>query len=296
MKSSIDGKTRLICLLGNPVSHSLSPLMQNYALMKQKINAAYIAFNLKENELEKAIIGLKALNFIGGNITIPYKERVIKYLDKLDELAGRIGAVNTIMNKKGCLIGYNTDGLAAIELIKQKIGKLENKRVLLLGAGGVSRAILYYLTTSGAEISIFNRTRDKAIKLIEDLKEKFQKKIMCELVDFQKLKTVTQSTDIIINATSVGMWPNTDQSPITEDYLSSKPLVFDTVYNPLETKLLRIAGNKCCKTIQGYKMLVKQGVLSFKIWFNKEPPIVDMEKLVYEKLKFMEVASNDKKS
>ncbi|MHA1410237.1 MAG: shikimate dehydrogenase family protein, partial [Candidatus Odinarchaeia archaeon] len=144
MEAEIDGNTGFICLLGNPVSHYLSPLMQNYALRKNNFNAVYLAFKVTQENLKTAIDGLKSLNFIGANVTIPFKVKIIPFLDKIDETTNKIGAVNTIVNKNGILWGYNTDGLAAVDLIKQEIGSLKDKQFLILGAGGVARAISYF--------------------------------------------------------------------------------------------------------------------------------------------------------
>ncbi|MHA1835546.1 MAG: shikimate dehydrogenase [Candidatus Odinarchaeia archaeon] len=281
----IDGETRLCCLIGNPVSHSLSPLMQNLAFKIKGLNIAYIAFPVKREQLADAIKGLKALEFIGANVTIPYKTDVINLLNKVDKMAMSIGAVNTILNSNGELIGYNTDGLAAFKLITEKITNLKETKVLILGAGGVARAISYYLAKEGVELLFVNRTVQRALNLIEDLRKEFGEKSKLKLVKSGALHNIIKNVKLIINATPLGMWPNVDNSPLEEKYLTPDHIVFDTVYNPLETRLIKAAKTIGCPVIEGYKMLVLQGAFSFKIWTGEEPPIKKMERIVYEKLK-----------
>jgi shikimate dehydrogenase len=284
MENMINGETKLCCLIGKPVSHSLSPLMHNYAFKKTGLNIIYIAFNVNIISLKQAIEGLKALQFIGANVTLPYKSEIINYIDEIDETAKKIGAVNTIYNVNNKLIGYNTDSLAAIDLIKEKIGNLEAKKILLIGAGGVAKAISYILVKNNADISIFNRTINNAFELKDNLKKYFGKKLKCQVIDDKNLETKSKEFNIVINATSLGMIPQDKESPISKKLLDKDMLVFDTVYNPLKTKLIREAMEIGCQVIPGYKMLVKQGAISFKIWTGIQPPIKEMEELVYNEL------------
>lgn len=282
---SLNAETSLYCLIGSPVSHSLSPLMHNHAFRKLGLNAVYIAFNVEDNKLGEAVKGLRALNIKGANITIPHKTSVIKYLDTVDDTALRIGAVNTIKNINGRLVGYNTDWEAAIELLKEKAGKLQGKNALIIGAGGVARAILYGLVKNSVNVSITNRTMDKARQLIVELKKHVGEKIECTALNPEKIREKISDFQIIINATPLGMTPNINETPLNTDYLTGEIIVFDTVYNPLETLLIKKAKQQGSTVIEGYRMLVKQGALSFKLWTGIEPPEKDMEKIVYMKLK-----------
>ncbi len=280
-----DAETDLYCLIGNPVSHSLSPLMHNYAFRKLGLNAVYLAFNVQKNKLQEAVEGLKAFNIKGANVTIPYKTSVIKHLDSVEDTARIIGAVNTIKNRDGALIGYNTDCSAFIELLKEKLNNLKGLNALIIGAGGVARAILYGLIENNVNVTVTNRNTDKAESLIEDLKKQFKVKPECNIIRLSDVKNEISKFQIIINATPVGMTPNMNETPVNTDYLTSKMLVFDTVYNPLETILIKKAKRIGCQVIEGYRMLVKQGVLAFKIWTSLQPPAEDMERIVYLKLK-----------
>ena len=282
---SFNAETNLYCLIGNPVSHSLSSLMHNHAFQKLGLNAVYLAFKVEGNKLGEAIKGLRALNIKGANITIPYKTSVIEHLDIVDDTAKRIGAVNTVKNINGKLVGYNTDWEAAVELLKEKAGKLQGKNALIIGAGGVARAILYGLLKNSVNVSITNRTMDKARLLTFELKKHVGEKAECTVLNPSEIREKISDFQIIINATPLGMTPNINKTPLNTEYLTSEIIVFDTVYNPLETLLIKKAKQKGCIIIEGYRMLVKQGALSFKLWTGIPPPETDMEKIVYMKLK-----------
>lgn len=285
MEKFIDGETKLCCLIGDPVSHSLSPLMQNHAFRKTGINAVYLAFKVISDNLKKVVDGLKSINILGANVTIPYKTEIAKLMDKLDESAVKIGAVNTIKNDEGLLKGYNTDSEAAIDLINERIRNVEDENVLLIGAGGVARAIAYGLALKGANITILNRTISRAEELKNDLLKNFRDNLRCRVIDLKELGKGLGEFRILVNATSIGMTPNVNETPIKKEYLKGEMIVFDTVYNPLETLLLKEAKKSGCAVIEGYKMLVKQGALSFKIWTGRNPPIKEMERIVYDKLR-----------
>ncbi len=284
-KHVLNAETELYCLIGKPVSHSLSPLMHNYAFRKLGLNAVYLAFKVNEEKLQEAVDGLKALNIKGANVTIPYKTSVIKYLDSVEETARRIGAVNTIKNSDGVLSGYNTDWSAAVELLKEKLNTFRGVNALIIGAGGVARAILYGLIENGVNVTVTNRNLDKAEAMVNEFKTIFKNKTECNTIPLTDIKKEISRFNIIINATPVGMTPNINETPVNPDYLTSKMIVFDTVYNPLETLLIKKAKRIGCPVIEGYRMLVKQGVLAFKIWTGIQPPAKDMERIVYLKLK-----------
>jgi shikimate dehydrogenase len=229
-----------------------------------------LAFEVKN--LEEALRGIRGLGVKGVSVTIPFKTEVIPLLDKVDGMAKKIGAVNTIVNREGKLIGCNTDCDGALEALEEKIN-LRGKRVILLGAGGAARAIGFGLKERDCQLIIANRSRDRGEALSRELKCHFIP--MSSLV---KMKTGELEADVIINATSLGMVPRERETPIPKKLLKEWMLVMDIVYEPLETKLLREAKKEGCLTINGLEMLVRQGVAQFMIWTGRRPEIAQIKK------------------
>lgn len=265
----INSKTKVLCLVGKPVRHSLSPIIHNIALNDLNLNYVYVAFEIEGNQLENAIRGIKALGIKGANITMPYKIEVLKYLDELSKDVKEIGAVNTILNENSILKGYNTDGVGALRAL-EKFTELDDKKVILLGAGGSAKAIATAISEKVSEIVVLNRTENKAVELASRLKERgFNARAL--KLNNKNLRNEIRNVHILINATSVGM--NSDVSPVPKYLLKPGLVVFDIVYNPLETKLLRDAREKQCITINGLWMLVYQGAESLKIWTGFYPNV-----------------------
>jgi shikimate dehydrogenase len=250
-----------IFLIGNPVEHSLSPIMQNHAFKLLSLPYNYKA--LKVENLEKEIEELR--ESAGFNVTIPHKQNIMKYLDWIDDGASKIGAVNTVVNENEKLKGYNTDADGFMEALMEEGVDVKSKRVLVLGAGGAGRAVVYSLVKSGAKVKVWNRSKEKA----EALANEFG----CECGD-------REETEIIVNTTSVGMHPNVNETPIDKNLILSDTIVIDIVYNPMKTRLLREAQERGARTMDGVKMLVNQGALSFKLWTGKEAPKEEMERVV----------------
>jgi shikimate dehydrogenase len=274
----LSAKSKFIIIVGDPVSHSLSPAMHNAAYEKLAIDDqfVYLGANVKVANLKEVILAMRVMdNFYGLTCTIPHKVEVLKYLDWVDEKAKKIGAVNTVVKKNGLLCGYNTDWLGAV-IPLEKVTSLKGKKVLVLGAGGAARAIVYGLKEKGALVYILNRTLEKAEKLAKEFKAK--------VLNFNHQKEVS-NFDIIINATSVGMEPLVNQTPINPSFLKKNQIIFDVVYNPKETKLLKEAKKKGAKIIFGFEMLLYQGVAQFEIYTGKKAPIEVMRKVLLEKLK-----------
>ena len=274
----LSAKSKFIIIVGDPVSHSLSPAMHNAAYEKLAIDDqfVYLGANLKVNNLKEVILAMRVMeNFHGLTCTIPHKVKVLKYLDWVDEKAKKIGAVNTVVKKNGLLCGYNTDWLGAV-IPLEKVTSLKGKKVLVLGAGGAARAIVYGLKEKGALVFILNRTLEKAKNLAKEFKAK--------VLNFNHQKEVS-NFDIIINATSVGMEPLVNETPINPYFLKKNQIVFDVVYNPKETKLLKEAKKKGAKIIYGLEMLLYQGVAQFEIYTGKKAPIEVMRKVLMKKLK-----------
>jgi shikimate dehydrogenase len=280
----ISGKTRVCAVIGDPVEHSLSPVMHNAAFKKLGLNLVYVAFKVTRNELKEAISGTRSLGLRGLNVTMPHKNAVMSYLDETDSTAKAIGAVNTILNDKGKLIGYNTDGKGAMIALKENGISTEEKKMLLLGAGGAAKAIAYQAAHEVEELVILNRTSEKAEKLAEVLRKKFGKKMEGGKLSAEVLKEELKTTDILVNATSVGMNPDVNMSPVPSDLLRSGLCVMDIVYNPLETKLAKDAKSVGAKVVSGLEMLLYQGAVSFEIWTNCPAPVDVMKKAALNKL------------
>ncbi len=265
-------------IIGDPVSHSLSPTMHNAAFEKLGMDAIYLAFRVSPEEVGDAIRGGKSLGIAGLNVTIPLKEKALFFVN-VEEVAKKIGAINTLDFSSGTPVGYNTDGIGSLRVLKETTCEINGKNVLILGAGGAAKAISFYLDADGARVTIANRTKERATQLASKLRNADSIGLDSELRKYVK------DSDILINATSVGMYPNEDATLVNADMMHPDLVVFDIVYNPMETKLLneaKRAGVK--KVVDGVKMLVYQGAASFKIWTKREPPINVMENAVREAL------------
>lgn len=279
---NIKGSTNIVGLIGHPVEHSFSPPMHNAAFNKLGLDYAYVAFDVNPDDLKSAIEGADALNIKGFNVTIPHKIEVMQYLDELDEVAELIGAVNTIDFKN--LKGYNTDGIGAIRAIEE-VSTVKDKDVIVAGAGGASRAISFYLARFGANsITILNRNVERAQNLAHDVSAS-------DLISdvgadsISKIDDLLAEADILVDTTPLGMDPHINDEPIAKaDSMHEDLVVFDAVYNPNETVLLKEAIKAGAKPVYGIKMLLYKGAESFKIWTGQDAPIDVMENALNEYL------------
>ena len=266
----------IVGLIGHPVEHSFSPPMHNAAFDALNMDCAYVAFDVNPNDLKSAIEGAESLNIKGFNVTIPHKVDVMQYLDELDEVARLIGAVNTIDFKN--LKGYNTDGIGAVKAIAE-VTSIKNKNVVVAGAGGASRAISFYIAKYGAEsLTILNRNEVKAESLASDVSDSG---LIGEVASdsINAIGNYMESADVLIDTTPLGMHPNINDEPIVKaDMMDEDLVVFDAVYNPNETVLIKEAIKANAKPVYGIKMLLYQGAESFKIWTGKTAPVDVMEK------------------
>lgn len=278
----IKGSTNIVGLIGHPVEHSFSPPMHNAAFDKLGMDYAYVAFDVNPNNLKSAIKSGEALNIKGFNVTIPHKINVMQFLDEIDEVASLIGAVNTIDFKN--LKGYNTDGIGAIKAIEE-VSSIKNKNIVVAGSGGASRAISFYLAKYGAEsITILNRNFDRAKSLASDITDSG---LINEVIgdSISKINDYSDNSDILIDTTPIGMHPNYDDEPIVRaENMHEGQVVFDAVYNPNETVLIKETIKAGAKPVYGIKMLLYQGAESFKIWTGRKPPIDEMEKALRQTL------------
>ena len=280
----INGKSRVCAIIGNPVDHSLSPVMHNAAFKELRLNLVYVAFTVNSRELKTAILGAKSLGLQGLNITMPHKHVAMKYLDEVDVTAKSVGAVNTVLFNNGKLIGYNTDGKGAISALQENGVYTEEKKMILLGAGGAAKAIAYQASQNLDELVILNRNPEKAKKLAESLKS-FGAKMKSGTLSHEIMKTEMPTTDILVNATSLGMHPNSSCSPVPSDILRSDLCVMGIIYNPLDTQLTKDAKAKGAKVVSGLEMLIYQGAIAFEIWTKCPAPIEVMRKAALKELK-----------
>ena len=266
----ITPSTKLCAIIGNPIGHTLSPLVHNAAFKHLDLDYVFLAFEVER--LQEAVRGIAALGLKGVSVTIPHKVEVMDYLDEIDPVARRIGAVNTIVNRDGRLIGYNTDWSGAIKALEDRID-LRGKTAAVLGAGGAARAIAFGLRERGAQPIILNRTVARAEALASALQCPFAPIDLIEEISF----------DLLINATSVGMSPQVERTPLRQAALKGG-LVFDTVYNPLKTRLIREAEESGCPTVNGLEMFVNQAAAQFELWTGWKAPLDLMRKVASREL------------
>ncbi len=284
VKDYISPQTKVLCVIGYPIEHSMSPIMHNTAIRELNLNYIYLAFNIFPGNLNLAVDGIRTFDFKGINVTLPFKQKIIKYLDEVDPVAQEIGAVNTIKNDEGYLNSRNTDAEGAMKTLLNAGYKVSGKNILLLGAGGAARALTFIMARDSNNIVIANRTEKRSDLLANEIKKKFGINIEGKNNSIRVLKEESKKADILINTTPVGMYPNINKSPIPAEFLHEDLLVFDIVYNPLKTKLIKDATEKGCSTLGGLDMLVNQGALSFEWWTNKKPNIDLMKNKIIEVL------------
>ena len=271
----ITAKTRIVGILGHPVHHSLSPIMHNAAFESLGLDYRYFAFDVKPEMLRRAVEGLRALQMVGVNVTVPHKEKVIRYLDQLSSDARLMGAVNTIENREGQLIGHNTDGMGFIRAFQDAFGQsVEGKQALLLGAGGAARAVAIQLVSQGiSEMIIANRTYAHARRLVKTITESFPGATTLAIrLQGESLAKICLRADILINATSTGLTVDSSLN-ISPSVFRPSMRVCDLTYNPPHTPFLKMAAGAGCKTMNGVGMLLHQGALAFRIWLGQEAPL-----------------------
>jgi shikimate dehydrogenase len=274
-------------LLGYPVGHSMSAVMQNAAFRELGLEHRYELLPVRPGDLVSVMSGrMRDPNVLGANVTMPHKVAVVRLLDWVEPKASRIGAVNTVVNDGGVLRGYNTDGMGAMRALWEAHGDLGGTSVLLIGAGGAARTIGYYLSKKIEALIIANRTLRRAIELAADLSsyaECVASVKACSLTT-GALRAALERADILINTTSVGMSPFVDESPLCADILRPGLLVFDAVYNPMSTKLMKDAEEAGARTLGGLRMLVYQGAAAFKLWTGLNAPEALMLRRVEEQM------------
>jgi shikimate dehydrogenase len=280
----ITGKTRVCGIIGDPVEHSISPVMHNAAFRKNRLDFTYLPFRVKREELRHAVEGLRALNIRGMNVTLPHKIAVIPLLDEMDALASKIGAVNTIVNEEGILKGYNTDAEGFLQALKAGKINIENKNILIMGAGGASRAIAFILADRGARLTVINRHPEPARQLADWIMELFRQDVEVMELNTINIRTGFEKADILVNTTSVGMTPNVEDTLVPENMLKKGLTVIDIIYNPVKTRLLKAAESRGARIMSGLEMLVWQGAAAFELWSGEKAPIEQMRQAAMEAL------------
>lgn len=293
-----DGRTKLTGLIGNPVEHTVSPVIHNSLFSYMGINGIYVPLKVDASGLEAAVRGLAALGFTGFNVTIPYKEAVCRLLDEADGEVELLGAVNTVRIRRGRLYGYNTDGEGFVTAFKKQTGTgFSGKKICILGAGGTARTLAIKAVQEGAgEVCIINRTVSKAEEIAGYINGKLLegsrpgKPVLPLASGAEQAHAAIDEADIIINATSVGMFPDTDANPVDDSVeYRSKPIAYDVIYNPVETRFLRMARMKGCRTYNGACMLFYQGIRAFEIWMGTKVPDDISGELLTSFLKYLGV-------
>jgi shikimate dehydrogenase len=266
--------SKTFAVIGDPIDHSLSPNIHSAAFRELNLESSYIAYRIPKGELNEGVESLKKIKIDGFNVTIPHKVEMMKYLDKMDESCSIIGAVNTVTNTEGILKGYNTDMDGFLDPFKKKEIKIQDTKILLLGAGGAARAIVTGVAKEKAKhITIANRTLENANNLAQ-----FANKIglNADAITIENVGNNLKDYDIIVNATSVGL--KNEPSPISLESINSETIVYDIVYMPMNTDFLKKAKEKGAKIIYGYEMLLGQAVRAFEIWHGIEAPYNAMKK------------------
>ena len=279
----MDAKTQLCAVIGNPIEHSLSPVIHNAAFNHLGLNYVYVAFKVRD--VSSAIAGVRGLGIKGVSITIPHKVEVIKYVDEIDEVADRTGSINTIVNDGKRLKGYTTDGIAALRSLEEKGVSLSNKKIFIMGSGGAARAIAFALIMkrNPASLIIGGIIQQEVDKLVQDISS--TKKISQAkgfITNEKSLEKQMQDIDILIQCTPVGMHPKTDNTPVPKRLLRDSIAVFDIIYNPVKTRLIRDAEETGCVVVSGIDMFVYQAALQFELWTGEIAPIKVMRKALLE--------------
>ena len=262
----MNSKTKLCCLIGNPVEHSISPLIHNFLAEKMDINLVYTAFKVEDELLGQAVRGAKALGVLGMNVTVPHKCNVMEYLDEIDDIAAKIGAVNTVVTTQNGYKGYNTDILGLRRQLVEEGIVIKGREVIIIGAGGASRAITYLCANEGAKkIWLLNRNLPNAQALANEVNQSYTD-VVCPLTLDEYVK-IPKGKYPVIQTTSVGMYPNTDKAAIEDrEFYELVEAGVDIIFNPFETKFMKLCKDSNAKAFNGLKMLLYQGVAAFELW------------------------------
>lgn len=288
MREKLNQNTKVIGVIGHPIKHSFSPLMQNKTFEIRDLDYIYLPFDVPGEDLKAAIKGMVSLGMKGFNVTLPHKEKINEYLDEVSEEANVIGAVNTVVNENGFLHGYNTDVAGIVESLNPYKDEIAGQEVSVIGAGGASRSVIYALIRhfKVKRINIINRT----LQIAESLKDYFQTKMLFENIKTYELvppdlTRVFRKSKLIVNTTSMGMYPEVDDSATTiSKSFKEGQIVFDVIYNPFKTRFLEIAEEQGATVINGLTMFLEQGAKSFELWTGETMPREDIYEILKKEL------------
>jgi len=284
-RTSISPKTRVCAIIGNPVGHSMSPAIHNAAFAALGLDFVYVGFRVED--VKSALAGMRALeNFRGMSVTIPHKIEIMQYMDEIPEVDRHIGSINTVINENGRLIGLGTDGPGALKAIRAAGVDLAGCNVLMLGAGGASRAIAFTLAKESGlgRLAMLDINEELLKGLTADLEQGTEAAIIGETLHEDTVRKHMEGADLVINCTPVGMHPRVDATLVPAEFFRPGQVIFDIVYNPLETRLLTEARERGLKVIHGVEMFVNQAVLQFERFCGAEAPVEVMRRVVMEKL------------
>jgi shikimate dehydrogenase len=291
---ALTGSTRVLGVIGNPVAHSVSPAMHNAAIASLGLDYVYVPFRVEQRDVGCAVEAIRALGIVGMNVTVPHKEAVLGLMDDVSEDARVVGSVNTITNAGGILRGDSTDGRGFMRSLRELGIEPNGLKAAVVGAGGSAKATVFALASAGAKVAILNRTRERAVELAEKISAVLGNGVInaCGL-DPESVKQALGNAELLVNCTSVGMYPNPLAMPVPKEALHPGLLVYDQVYNPRRTLLLKTAEEIGARTGSGLKMLVYQGAISFEKWTGVEPPVDVMEQAGLEALRAFSSASSE---
>lgn len=279
---------QLLGIIGEHLPHTLSPLIFNSLFTKLNLSVHYHAFAVAPRNLAAAVKGLKALNFLGANVTIPYKEKIIKHLDELSPRAEAIGAVNTLCHQDGRLVGFNTDAPGFAAAWREEVrDSFAGKFAVLVGAGGAAKSLAYVMAENNIRaVMVFNRTRDRALELADWMK-RVAPEVKLKCFSFEELdawQDCLAKAHLVLQTTPVGSYPETECAPLPLDSCTKGTVVYDVVYNPIKTEFLRLAEARGARIYNGLGMLVHQAALNFNLWFNLEAPVSFMRWVAWQSL------------
>ncbi|MBN1374927.1 MAG: shikimate dehydrogenase [Dehalococcoidia bacterium] len=274
--------------MGDPIEHSVSPAMHNGSFKALGLDYVYVPFRVKKEDLASAVKAMRALNICGVNVTIPHKVDIIPLLDEIDPLAREIGAVNVLVNNDGKLTGHNTDAEGFLHVLLEHGVEPEGKNVIILGAGGAARALAFILAGRGANLIMLNRTPGKAARCAADVSASTGQTAEVLALNANNLADAMERGQILVNTTSVGMFPAVNDSLVPGSLMRSSLVVADIVYNPYQTRLLAEAGRAGARIINGLEMLIWQGALAFEKWTGRKAPLNVMRKEAIHSLKYYE--------
>ncbi|MBS3908307.1 MAG: shikimate dehydrogenase [Actinobacteria bacterium] len=275
--NEITGQTRVLGIIGHPLTYTLSPNMHNAAIEAASLDYRYLPFVVAPERLASAIAGIRALGIEGVNVTMPHKETVIEFLDEISPEARTIGAVNTVHNVDGRLKGYNTDGAGFIKSLREALVYPEGRHAIIIGAGGAARAVAAALISEGAaSITLLGRTADKVEALKQQLLDSFGRFSIKTLSFDDDLADIFEVGDLVVNTTPIGMNESADLLPVPLEYIDSRHFIYDLIYTPSETALIKAAKEKGAKAVNGLGMLLYQAAAAFEIWTGTPAPIAIM--------------------